>query len=143
MLSDFVQANLLLCTLVLVSGGLFIWSLFQQAGKELEPSEATLLMNRSAKSAVLDVRDPHEFAGGHLPDAINIPLSQLSERMTELESWKEFPLLVYCASGGRSARACAHLNKHGFEKLHNLAGGVSAWQKAGLPIRKPGKGRHQ
>ncbi len=142
MLISFIETNVMLVVLVFVSGGLFFWSFFQKGGKDVGPTEATLLINRD-QAKVVDVREPDEFATGHLPDALNIPLSQLSKRLGELESMKEFPLLVYCASGGRSSRACADLSKHGFDKLHNLNGGVSAWQKAGLPVRKPGKGRHK
>lgn len=142
MIVDFIQANLMLVLLVFVSGGLFFWSFFDKTGDGISPSEATLLINRD-QAKVIDVRQPDEFASGHLPDALNIPLSELANRHPELESFKEFPLLVYCASGGRSSRACAELNKYGYNKLHNLSGGVSAWQQAGLPIRKPGKGRRK
>ncbi|MEY4591533.1 MAG: hypothetical protein RIR18_428 [Pseudomonadota bacterium] len=142
MIIDFVQANAMLVLLVFVSGGLFFWSLFEKTGQGISPSEATLMINRD-QVKVLDVRDSSEYAGGHLPDALNIPLNELANRHQELESFKEFPLLVYCASGGRSSRACADLSKRGFTKLHNLNGGVSAWQHAGLPVQKPGKGRHK
>jgi len=142
MIIEFIQTNLMLVLLVFVSGGLFFWSFFDKTGQGITPSEATLLINRD-EAKVIDVRDPGEFASGHLPDALNIPLSELSNRHQELEAFKEFPLLVYCASGGRSSRACSDLSKRGFNKLHNLSGGVSAWKQAGLPIRKPGKGRHK
>lgn len=142
MFIEFVQTNVMLVTLVVVSGVLFFWSLFQKGGNSLTPAQATLLINRD-QVKVVDVREPDEFASGHLPDALNIPLSQLATRHSELEGFKEFPLLVYCASGGRAARACSDLTKRGFGKLHHLDGGVSAWQKAGLPVRKPGKGRHK
>lgn len=142
MVLEFIQTNLMLVILVLTSGAMFFWSLFQQGGKNTSAAEATLLINRD-EAKVVDVREPDEFAAGHLPDAINIPLGQLAKRVGELDNWKTFPLLVYCASGGRSARACTDLRKQGFEKLHNLDGGVSAWQKAGLPVRKAGKGRHK
>jgi rhodanese-related sulfurtransferase len=142
MIIDFIQTNLMLVVLVFVSGGLFFWSFFDKTGKGLSPSEATLLINRD-QAKILDVREPSEFANGHLPDAMNIPLGELVKRQQELESFKEFPLLVYCASGGRSSRACSDLTKQGFNKLHNLDGGVAAWQHAGLPVRKPGKGRHK
>lgn len=142
MVLEFIQTNLMLVILVLTSGAMFFWSLFQQGGKNISPAEATLLINRD-EAKVVDVREADEFAAGHLPDAINIPLSQLAKRAGELETWKTFPLLVYCAAGSRSTRACADLKKLGFDKLHNLDGGVGAWQKAGLPVRKAGKGRHK
>lgn len=142
MVIEFIQANMMLAILVIVSGVLFFWSLFQKGGQNVSPAEATVMLNRESVK-VLDVREPDEFAAGHLPDALNIPLGQLGTRHAELESFKEFPMLVYCASGGRSSRACGDLLKRGYQKIHNLDGGVSAWQKAGLPVRKPGKGRHK
>lgn len=142
MLIEFIQANVMLVLLFLTSGGMMLWSFSQNEGKSLAPNEASLLMNRE-EATVLDVREPDEFASGHLPNALNIPLSQLTQRQTELEAFKEFPLLVCCASGGRSGRACSDLNKKGFKQVHNLAGGISAWRQAGLPVRKPGKGRHK
>jgi molybdopterin/thiamine biosynthesis adenylyltransferase/rhodanese-related sulfurtransferase len=73
---------------------------------------------------VLDVREPHEYQiaqiGGHL-----IPLGDLPNRLSELDSSRE--IVVHCKTGGRSQRAAEFLSKTGFKKLHNLAGGITAW----------------
>src|ERR1700675_4344244 len=73
---------------------------------------------------VLDVREPHEYQicniGGHL-----IPLNDLPNRMNELDSSRE--IVVHCKMGGRSAKAVAFLQQSGFTKVHNLAGGITAW----------------
>jgi adenylyltransferase/sulfurtransferase len=73
---------------------------------------------------VLDVREPHEYQiaqmGGHL-----IPLGDLPNRVSELDSSRE--IVVHCKTGGRSQRAAEFLAKAGFKKLHNLAGGITAW----------------
>jgi sulfur-carrier protein adenylyltransferase/sulfurtransferase len=73
---------------------------------------------------VLDVREPHEYQiaqmGGHL-----IPLGDLPNRVAELDSSRE--IVVHCKTGGRSQRAAEFLSKAGFKKLHNLAGGITAW----------------
>ncbi len=73
---------------------------------------------------VLDVREPHEYQicniGGHL-----IPLNDLPKRVSELDSERE--IVVHCKMGGRSAKAVDYLRQSGFSKVHNLAGGITAW----------------
>ena len=73
---------------------------------------------------VLDVREPHEYQicniGGYL-----IPLNDLPKRVNELDSSRE--IVVHCKMGGRSAKAVAFLQQSGFNKVHNLAGGITAW----------------
>lgn len=85
---------------------------------------------------ILDVREASEYAAGHLPHALHIPLSALKSRMNELDKYKHKTVLAYCRSGARSNTACRQLKKAGFEKPHNLAGGVIAWGNANLPLTK-------
>ena len=133
---DFINQNILLITLVLVSGGGLLWQLSGRAGKnEVSPAEATLLINRE-DAQILDVREIDEFATGHLPNAKNIPMSKLAERVSDLEKFKEKPIILCCASGMRSAKGCGELEKLGFTRVHNLGGGVDAWVGAGYPIKK-------
>lgn len=74
----------------------------------------------------LDVRTPQETASGILAGALCIPIDELERRVNELPR-DGTPLLVYCASGGRSAAACEYLDRAGIEGLHNLEGGIGAW----------------
>lgn len=101
--------------------------------KMLTPLQATQLMNEG-EALFLDVRDDAEFKRGHLLDATHIPVNSLDKRMHELERHKDKPVIVYCDSGARAQRAAAKLKKNGFEKLNSLAGGVTAWEKASLPL---------
>ena len=103
--------------------------------RQLPVTQAVQLANhQSAK--FLDVREPKEFATGHIPDAVHIPLSQLAQRLSELDAYREAPLIVYCRSGQRSGRGAVMLRRRGFSVVHNLAGGVLAWQSQNLPLRK-------
>ena len=102
---------------------------------ELTPAQAVILINRQSP-LVLDVREEAEFAAGHIAEARNIPLAALNSRLAEIEAWKDQPLLVNCKAGGRSTQACALLHGQGFTKLHNLQGGLTAWQTANLPVVK-------
>ncbi len=133
---EFINQNILLVSVVVVSGLALLWPLFiRGAGARVNPAEATLLINRE-DAHVVDVREPDEFAAGHLPEARNIPSGKLADRIGELEKYKDKPLIVCCASGMRSAKACSELKKQGFARLYNLAGGVDSWAQAGLPIKK-------
>ncbi len=136
---EFINQNIMLVALVVVSGLSLLWPLFARpSGNSVSPGEATQLINRE-DAHIVDVREAGEFAGGHLPDAVNIPAGQLAERMGELDKFKGKPLIVCCASGMRSNKACGELKKQGFDRLYNLAGGVDAWVGAGYPIKKAGK----
>jgi len=82
-------------------------------------------------SAVIDVREPFEYVGGHAPAARNIPLSELVERVRELPL--DEPVYIICESGGRSAQATQWLEAQGVDAV-NVLGGTSAWRSAGLPL---------
>lgn len=132
-LLQFAQANLLYVTLALTSGAMLAWNLFGTGAKGISPLEATLLMNRE-DAIIVDVREGSEWAAGHIANARHIPLGQLDKRMSELERFKGRTLILLCQSGNRSATVCRRLGKIGFEKVHNLAGGIAAWTDAGLPV---------
>jgi rhodanese-related sulfurtransferase len=133
---EFINQNILLISLVVVSGLGLLWPLLAGAKpNELSPVLATQLINRE-DAQIIDVRDAAEFAAGHLPNARNIPLDKLAERVGEIEKFKEQAILVCCTAGMRSAKGCAELGKLGFAKVNSLAGGVDAWVAAGYPIKK-------
>ncbi|QQR41787.1 rhodanese-like domain-containing protein [Myxococcus xanthus] len=78
-----------------------------------------------AGATLVDVRTPEEFASGHLPGAVNIPVDELARRFGELGS-PQTPLVVYCRSGARSGRAERLLKEQGFQDVFNL-GPMSTW----------------
>lgn len=133
---EFINQNILLVSIVVISGAGLLWPMLARSGKnDVSPAEATLLINRE-DAHVVDVREADEFAAGHMPDARNIPLAKLADRVGEIEKYKDKPLVVCCAAGMRSSKACAELAKLGFTKLYSLAGGVDAWVGAGYPVKK-------
>lgn len=138
---EFVNQNILLISIAVVSGLGLIWPYFRRSGgAELNPAEATLLINRQ-DAQVIDVREADEFAAGHLPEARNIPIGKIADRVGEIEKYKDKPLILCCASGMRSAKACGELKKLGFTRLHSLTGGIDAWRQAGLPVKKGGRSK--
>jgi rhodanese-related sulfurtransferase len=134
---EFIQDNILLVIAAAASGTLLLWSFFgnRVAGiNQVNTLEATRLFNDDA--LMLDVREDNEWAVGHIPNARHIRLGQLSEQLSQLEKFKDKPIVVYCRSGHRSGRACALLKKSGFTNASNLAGGITAWEQANLPITR-------
>jgi rhodanese-related sulfurtransferase len=82
-------------------------------------------------SVLVDVRGPDEWQAGHAPQAIHIPLDQLTGRLAELPANRE--IITICRSGRRSAVAAGLLRRHG-RAAANLSGGMNAWATAGLPV---------
>jgi rhodanese-related sulfurtransferase len=83
---------------------------------------------------VLDVRESEEFEGplGHIENAILVPLGELTKRLEELG--KARPIVAVCRAGGRSAHATVVLQKAGFDKVANLAGGMLRWRAEGHAV---------
>jgi hydroxyacylglutathione hydrolase len=81
---------------------------------------------------MVDVRAPGERQQKRIAGSIGIPLSQLSARLSELPANR--PLLVYCAGGYRSSIAASLLQRHGFEQVSEIAGGITAWAAGNLPV---------
>jgi len=134
---DFVRNNLLLIAVALVSGGMLLWPLVRRTtgGPWVTPPQATHLINRE-DALVLDVREPGEYASGHVLGAKNLPLARLVADPAELAKRKDRPVIVYCDGGERSGKAVSLLKREGFGRVANLAGGIGAWQQAGLPVEK-------
>jgi phage shock protein E len=75
-----------------------------------------------AKATIIDVRTPNEYLQGHFPGALNIPLHELTARLTEIKEMKQ-PIVMYCLSGGRSGVAVSLLKQTGVAEVYN-AGGI-------------------
>ncbi len=96
----------------------------------------------AARPLVVDVREIGEIVIARVPDAVFLPLSEFGRRFRELPT--DRPLLLLCQSGSRSALATGHLVVNGYPAAANVAGGMVAWERAGLPTRRgplaPGEG---
>lgn len=87
--------------------------------------------------AILDVREPAEFAAGHLPGAINIPRGVLEFKIgadPALHDKQAEEIIVYCQTGGRSALATEALHKIGYDKAVSMAGGFKEWSEKGYQV---------
>lgn len=99
----------------------------------LMPSEAIQLINHK-DALVVDVRTDKEHLQGHVMNSLHIPLGVLENRITELQPYKSSSIVMVCRSGARSGQAASKLKKLGFEGVHNLGGGMLAWERANLPV---------
>lgn len=125
---------------VLVFGGLMI-AMNSSSGttttatvqsQKISPNDYVSNFNDNATDHILiDVRTPEEFASGHIAGAVNIPVQELDQRLSEVPDDKE--IVVYCRSGNRSATATQILTSSGYDGVYDM-GGIIAWQQAGLPV---------
>lgn len=101
------------------------------------PAISAQELNEKLKNAkaplVVDVREPEEYQQGHIARAKLIPLGELGQRLKDLPKDQDF--FCVCASGSRSTAATRQLVKAGYKAI-NMSGGMSAWMRAGLPVKK-------
>jgi rhodanese-related sulfurtransferase len=110
----------------------------------LDPLYADIRRRDPVRPAViLDVREVDEFVRARVDGALLIPMSQLLARQDEVP--RDRPVLVICATGNRSANVTAHLLASGWTDVANVAGGITTWERMGLPVTRgpvrPGEGR--
>ena len=98
-----------------------VHDLFEAIGQEPAPT-------------VLDVREPEEYAAGHVDGALLMPLARTVEMALAAGLPKDEPVYVFCRSGNRSLQAAQALVAAGYEDVRNVDGGILAWTAAGLPV---------
>ena len=97
---------------------------------DIAPARAAALVD-TGQAVLVDVRNDDEWAAGHAPGAVHVPLADLPARLGELDLGS--PVHVVCRGGGRSARATAWLVQNGVDAV-NVDGGMGAWAEAGRPM---------
>lgn len=97
----------------------------------ISPHEAATMRVKN-QAVIVDVRENDDWNEHNIHGAIHIPLSQLNDRLTELEPYKNRPIITQCAAGMRSAQAQLRLKAAGFSKVYLMNGGIKAWHEQGL-----------
>ena len=131
----FIENQLLLSSLFLFLLALLIFNIISaklRKYQDIDVHELVSLMNNK-KLILLDVREQKERVAGHIENDIHISMGKVKSKLASLN--KDYPILVYCRSGNRSARIAQMLGKYEF-KPYNLKGGFIAWNKANMPISK-------
>jgi rhodanese-related sulfurtransferase len=126
-------------TLVTIAGLLVLLFLANEAYsaikgfKKMTPQQVTQLINRD-EAQLIDVRDKNDFTQGHIITAINMPFSQLSEKLQALD--KNKLTIIICTLGQRAQKAAILLKEQGFANIAILEGGLTAWRGANFPVVK-------
>ena len=105
----------------------------------LAPEQVYELLAKDPSVQILDVRSEGEWDAGHLSEALHIMGGELTERLDELEG-QEKAIAFMCGTGYRSTVACSILERAGLTRLINTAGGMRAWEAAGLPLEQSRQG---
>lgn len=107
----------------------------RQRIREISPTD---FQRDHAATLLIDVREPGEFAAGHIEGAVNIPRGVLEFQIDNCSgAGRDAPIVIYCRTGGRAALAADSLQQLGFGKVHSISGGIEAWSAAKLPLITP------
>ena len=94
--------------------------------------ETTAAVQNHEDVILIDVREQWEYDEAHIPGVTLIPMSELESRVSEFPTDKE--VILTCRSGNRSGQVLSYLEELGYDNVHNMEGGILAWQAAGLPV---------
>lgn len=112
--------------LLALLAAIVVWRFLAKRGVvQIAPADLQARLAKGERPLILDVREAHEFAGGHIPGARNLPLSTLKGAPADLKT--DASIILVCASGMRSQTAYQRLQGWGFTNLLNMTGGMSRW----------------
>ncbi|MGL4739780.1 MAG: rhodanese-like domain-containing protein [Sarcina sp.] len=97
------------------------------APNTIDGKTAVELIKKEKNLLIIDVRTKGEFSTGSIPNAINIPVAEITKKLPSLEKYKNKKILVYCASGMRSKGAISILKRSGFTDVYNLKNGINSY----------------
>jgi len=102
--------------------------------KEVTAQELVQRQAAGEQLLVVDVRSRDEFAAGHVPGAINLPVDTVTGDEPTLKDFRQKPVVVYCHSGRRAAMAAKVLEAKGFTRIEHLSGDMQGWGQSGRPV---------
>ncbi|MED5530261.1 MAG: rhodanese-like domain-containing protein [Pseudomonadota bacterium] len=130
---EFIGNHLYLSLMWVVTLGVIIMYHQRTTSSSVGPQQAVMLINRK-EAIVVDVREKKEFESGHIVDSINIPMTKLKQRITEVWKYKDKPMVVVCKLGQHSGQAAKILQEAGHADVVRLAGGLTEWKAQSLPL---------
>lgn len=132
---EFVANHWVLSTLFVVLLVLLLTTESRKAGKSLSNQELVMLLNKD-QAVVVDLRDKKEFGEGHITGSINIPFANLKDRAVELQKYKDKQIVLVDKMGQHTGLAGKILRAAGYQDIRRLAGGVTEWRNANMPLVK-------
>lgn len=132
----FAEEQLLITGTLVILIALFAISIINDKFKKYEVIDVNGAVNLMDNDnlIILDVRDDKERKLGFIDNDLHIPLKQVKNKISTIDNKKD--ILVYCRSGSRSAHIASMLSNNNFDNVFSLKGGITAWEKANLPIKK-------
>jgi len=130
---EFIGNHFILAGTFLVFLALFIRNEMNRGGKGVTAQQLVDLVNRE-DAVIVDLRDKKEFEQGHLFGSLNLPYVNLEGRVTELQKYKEKPVVLVCRMGQHAGAAGNVLRKNGFTNVSRLMGGYMQWRSENLPV---------
>ncbi|VAW43673.1 hypothetical protein MNBD_GAMMA02-1039 [hydrothermal vent metagenome] len=137
-LVEFIGNHPFLVMLFMTVLFLFLFTLYKDKNKAYQNvniDQMTRLVNQQ-NAQVLDIRPKEAFDQGHIVNAINMPLEDITSGKAKVEKLKKKPVVVYCQVGKSSVTASQKLTDAGLEQVFNLQGGINAWISEKLPLSK-------
>ena len=105
----------------------------RKSGPAVSPQQAINLIN-AEQGVFLDLRDGSDYKQGHIVEALHIPAAKLGARMTELEKYKDKPIILVCKMGQQSGAASKLLKTGGYNRVYKMTGGMMEWRNLQLPV---------
>lgn len=137
-LVDFIARHWFLVTLFILA---FLWLIYEEAqhqgagGARQTPQGVTYLINKE-NAVVFDLRDANAYKSGHITGSVNMPAAGIDNNISNMKKYKQRPVVLVCSMGQQSVQVMNKLKKAGFENVYILCGGLAAWKKAELPLKK-------
>jgi rhodanese-related sulfurtransferase len=129
---QFVVAKWYLFTAAAVLIAMLLAHEKRRGAPSVSPAQLSSLVNRD-DAVVLDLRDASDYRAGHIIDSVHMPFGKLSERIAELERYRDRPVIVVCKMGHHSGAVAKTLREKGFARVYRLGGGMLEWQSSQLP----------
>ncbi len=105
----------------------------RKAAPSVSPQQATVLGNND-DALMLDIRSAADYKTGRILNAKNIPFAELSKRISDLQQYRDKPIVLICKTGQTAASAANVLRKEGYTKVYRMTGGMLEWSNQGLPL---------
>lgn len=129
---EFAAQQWILIVALMAAVGMLIAHEARKAGPSLSPQQAINLVN-AERGVFVDLRDAAAYKKGHIVDAVHLPVAKLAERRSELDAYRDRPVVLVCNMGQHAGAASKQLGAAGFHRVYKMSGGMTEWVNQQLP----------